>query len=135
MKDEHRDIEALQALADPTRLRLLNLLTQAVEICVCELVDALEMPQYKVSRHLGILASTGWVEDRRMGKWNYYRIARRLRPYQETFLKALRQMREEREDFHRDEARAARRLETRRDGLCCVGLVTKIGPATTALPK
>ncbi len=119
----NREIETLQALADPTRLRLLNLLTQAVEICVCELVDALAMPQYKVSRHLGILAAAGWVEDRRVGKWNYYRIARSLRPYQETFLKALRQMREEREDFHRDEARAARRLETRRDGLCCVGLV------------
>ena len=70
-----------------------------------------------------IMDAAGWVEDRRAGKWSYYRIARNLRPYQETFLKALRQMREEREDFSHDEARAALRLETRRDGICCVGLV------------
>lgn len=124
-----RDSEILQALADPTRLRLLNLLTQAVEICVCELVDALKIPQYKVSRHLSILASTGWVEDRRVGKWIYYRVSRNLRPYQMALLKALRQMRDEREDFRLDEARAARRLESRRGGVCCVGLVTKIGDA------
>jgi ArsR family transcriptional regulator len=124
-----RETEILQALADATRLRLMNLLTQAVEICVCELVDALDVPQYKVSRHLSILASTGWVEDRRMGKWIYYRVSRNLRPYQLDLLKALRQMREEREDFRKDEARAARRLETRRGGVCCVGLVTKIGEA------
>jgi ArsR family transcriptional regulator len=124
-----RESEILQALADPTRLRLLNLLTQAVEICVCELVDALKIPQYKVSRHLSILASTGWVDDRRVGKWIYYRVSRNLRPYQMALLKALRQMRDEREDFRLDEARAARRLESRRGGVCCVGLVTKIGDA------
>ena len=124
-----RESEILQALADPTRLRLLNLLTQAVEICVCELVDALKIPQYKVSRHLSILASTGWVEDRRVGKWIYYRVSRNLRPYQMALLKALRQMHDEREDFRLDEARAARRLESRRGGVCCVGLVTKIGDA------
>ena len=124
-----RDSEILQALADPTRLRLLNLLTQAVEICVCELVDALKIPQYKVSRHLSILASTGWVDDRRVGKWIYYRVSRNLRPYQMALLKALRQMHDEREDFRLDEARAARRLESRRGGVCCVGLVTKIGDA------
>lgn len=129
-----RESEILQALADPTRLRLLNLLTQAVEICVCELVDALGIPQYKVSRHLSILASTGWVEDRRVGKWIYYRVSRNLRPYQMALLKALRQLRDEREDFRLDEARAARRLESRRGGVCCVGLVTKIGEAISPPP-
>ena len=122
-----RDAEILQAIADPTRLRLLNLLTQAAEICVCELVDALGVPQYNVSRHLNVLAATGWVEDRREGKWIYYRVSRNLRPYQVTLLNALRQLREEREDFRQDESRAERRLELRRGGVCCVGLVTKIG--------
>ncbi|MBI4164355.1 MAG: winged helix-turn-helix transcriptional regulator [Acidobacteria bacterium] len=124
-----RDTEILQALAEPTRLRILNLLTQAVEICVCELVDALGIPQYGVSRHLNVLAAAGWVEDRRQGKWIYYRISRNLKPYQRTVLNALRQLREEREDFRRDEARAGRRLELRRGGVCCVGLVTNIGEA------
>ena len=122
-----RDAEVLQSLADPTRLRILNLLTQALEICVCELVDALGVPQYSVSRHLNVLAATGWVEDRRVGKWIYYRVSRNLRPYQMGLLNALRQLREEREDFRQDESRAGRRLELRRGGVCCVGLVTKIG--------
>ena len=127
-----RDAEILQSLADPTRLRLLNLLTQAVEICVCEFVDALDIPQYRVSRHLSVLASAGWVEDRRQGKWIYYRISRNLRSYQMALLNALRELRRERQDFRQDEARAARRLESRRDGLCCVGLITKIGEADSA---
>lgn len=124
-----RDAEILQALADSTRLRILNLLTQAVEICVCEIVDALGVPQYTVSRHLTVLASAGWVEDRRRGKWVYYRIARDLKAYQKTLLNALGQLRDEREDFREDESRAGRRLEFRRGGLCCVGLVTKIDEA------
>jgi len=124
------DIEVIQALADPTRLRLLNLLEQAREICVCELVDALQVPQYKVSRHLQVLTNSGWLEDRRRGKWVYYRISSDLKPFQHDLLRAIGRLREEREDFHRDEARAGRRLMLRRDGLCCVGLVPKIGAAT-----
>jgi ArsR family transcriptional regulator len=119
-----RDAEVFQSLADPTRLRLLNLLLQTGEICVCELADALRVPQYNVSRHLQILARAGLLEDRRVGKWIYYRIARDLRPYQRAVLRAVEQLREGRDDFQQDEARAGRRLKLRRDGACCVGLVT-----------
>src|SRR5574342_1372583 len=67
-------ITLLSALADPTRLRLVRLLLQQ-ELCVCELVDALRMPQYKVSRHLQRLRSTGLVEARRDGRWIHYRLS------------------------------------------------------------
>lgn len=116
-------VELFQALGDATRLRLVNLLTQTGEICVCELVDALELPQYNVSRHLQILLKAGWLEDRKVGKWVYYRVARDLKPYHRSLLRAVDQLREEREDFRRDEQRASRRLKLRRGGLCCVGLV------------
>jgi ArsR family transcriptional regulator len=122
-----RDTEILQALGDPTRLRLLNLLMQAKEICVCELVDALQVPQYKASRHLQVLTNSGWLEDRRRGRWVYYTISTDLRPFQRDLLRAIGRLRDGREDFHQDEARAGRRLSLRRDGLCCVGLVSKIG--------
>ncbi|MGD1156796.1 MAG: metalloregulator ArsR/SmtB family transcription factor [Terriglobia bacterium] len=124
-------VELFQALGDPTRLRLVNLLTQTGEICVCELVDALELPQYNVSRHLQILLKAGWLEDRKVGKWVYYRVARDLKPYHRSLLRAIDQLREEREDFRRDEQRASRRLKLRRGGLCCVGLVpsSEIGHA------
>ena len=63
-----------KAFADPTRLRLLNLL-RAGEVCVCDLVTIIDAPQPKVSRHLAYLRRTGLVEARRQGLWMYYRLA------------------------------------------------------------
>lgn len=62
-----------QALGDKTRLRLLNLIGEQ-EICVCYLVEILEAPQPKISRHLAYLRSAGMVDARREGKWMHYRI-------------------------------------------------------------
>jgi len=61
-----------KTLADPTRLRLLNLLACG-ETCVCELTDTLRVVQPKVSRHLAHLKRVGLVESRRDGKWMHYR--------------------------------------------------------------
>ena len=130
-----RDAELFQSLADPTRLRLLNLLMQTDEICVCEFVDALEIPQYNISRHLHVLEEAGWLADRRLGKWVYYRISDKLKPYQRSALEAIGRLRDERQDFKVDEKRAGRRLKLRRGGVCCVGLVTRIGAALTAVSK
>ena len=118
--------ELFHGLGDPTRLRLLNLLTQAKEICVCELVDALQIPQYNISRHLHVLLKTGMVQDYKRGKWVYYSMAKDLKPYQRTLLRVISELRVEREDLHQDEARAGRRLKLRSGGFCCVGLTSKI---------
>lgn len=61
------------ALADKTRLRLLNLMRED-EICVCFFSEVLEESQPKVSRHLAYLRNAGIVEARRDGKWMHYRI-------------------------------------------------------------
>jgi ArsR family transcriptional regulator len=61
------------ALADPTRLRLLNLIAGR-EVCVCYLVEILRQSQPKVSRHLAYLRKAGIVAARREGKWMNYRI-------------------------------------------------------------
>jgi ArsR family transcriptional regulator, arsenate/arsenite/antimonite-responsive transcriptional repressor len=63
-----------RALADPTRLRLLNLIADR-EICVCYFVGILGLPQPKVSRHLAYLRRGGLVLARREGKWMHYRLA------------------------------------------------------------
>ena len=63
------------ALADQTRLRLLNLMKNG-EICVCHLQNVLQTNQPKVSRHLAYLRKTGLVETRRDGKWTHYRLKR-----------------------------------------------------------
>jgi ArsR family transcriptional regulator len=62
-----------QALGDPTRLRLLNLIGER-EVCVCYLVEILEQGQPKISRHLAYLRRAGIVAARREGKWMHYRI-------------------------------------------------------------
>ena len=63
------------ALADQTRFRILNLLSEG-ELCVCDLMKVLGEPQSKVSRHLGYLKRTGLVAVRKEGLWMYYRLAR-----------------------------------------------------------
>ena len=62
-----------RALADPTRLRLLNLIADR-EICVCYFVGILRISQPKVSRHLAYLRRAGVVASRREGKWMHYRL-------------------------------------------------------------
>jgi ArsR family transcriptional regulator, arsenate/arsenite/antimonite-responsive transcriptional repressor len=63
------------ALADKTRLRLLNLIAGR-EVCVCYLVEVLRQSQPKISRHLAYLRKAGVVAARRDGKWMHYRIQR-----------------------------------------------------------
>lgn len=61
------------ALADRTRLRLLNLVANG-EVCVCFFVEVLGEPQPKISRHLAVLRAAGLVAARRDGKWMHYRL-------------------------------------------------------------
>jgi ArsR family transcriptional regulator len=61
------------ALADTTRLRLLNLMTGR-EVCVCYFVEILRQGQPKISRHLAYMRKAGLVSARREGKWMHYRI-------------------------------------------------------------
>jgi ArsR family transcriptional regulator len=63
-----------RALADPTRLRILNLIGNR-EICVCYFVEILGLSQPKISRHLAYLRRAGIVTARRDGKWMHYRLA------------------------------------------------------------
>ncbi len=66
----------LKATADPTRLRMLHLLSRHGELCVCDLQNALDISQSSASRHLRTLREVGLVTDRRQGMWMHYAIAR-----------------------------------------------------------
>ena len=66
--------DSYKALSDETRLRILALLLAEGELCVCDIIAALRLPQSTVSRHLAILRKTGWVDDRRCGLWIYYSL-------------------------------------------------------------
>jgi ArsR family transcriptional regulator len=66
--------EVFKALGDETRLRILALLTNC-ELCVCDLMATLDMPQSTVSRHLARLKSAGLVHGRRDGAWMHYKLS------------------------------------------------------------
>ena len=72
-------LRRFRALADPTRLRILHLL-RAGELCVCDLMAALQVPQAKTSRHLAYLRNAGLVTCRKNGLWSYYSLARAIDP-------------------------------------------------------
>jgi ArsR family transcriptional regulator len=62
-----------KALSDETRLRIIKLLEQG-ELCVCDIVAALDMVQPKVSFHLNALKEAGLIRDRKQGRWIHYRL-------------------------------------------------------------
>ena len=66
-------VTVFKALTDETRLKIIKLLEQG-ELCVCDIVAALDMQQSKVSFHLGVLKEAGLIQDRKQGKWTHYRI-------------------------------------------------------------
>jgi ArsR family transcriptional regulator len=74
MKDLLEMENLFLALADKTRLRIINLLSSG-EVCVCFFTEALQEAQPKISRHLAYLRRSGMVETKREGKWIYYRLA------------------------------------------------------------
>src|SRR5919199_3437573 len=97
-----------RALADSTRLRLLNLMGDG-EVCVCFFVEVLGVSQPKISRHLAYLRRAGVVAARREGKWMHYRL---VEPAGETERRVFREvrawLREERE-MRRDRERLVKK--------------------------
>jgi len=79
-----------KALSDETRLRILCLLLDG-ELCVCDLMAVLQLPQSTVSRHLAYLKNSGWVDDRRAGVWMYYSIVDNGNNLQKSLLESLRE--------------------------------------------
>ena len=63
-----------KALADPTRVSIVNRLSSAEEVCVCDLNGAFDLSQPTISHHLRILREAGLVEASRRGTWAYYRL-------------------------------------------------------------
>lgn len=63
-----------KALADPTRVAIVNRLSTAPEVCVCDLTAAFDLSQPTISHHLRVLRDAGLVESERQGTWAYYRL-------------------------------------------------------------
>ncbi len=103
-----------RAFADRTRLRILRLLQQE-ELCVCDLVSILKVPQPTASRHLAYLRRAGLVRVRRDQSWSYYSLAEPRNSFHANLLACLSSCFADVPEFARDDARRAKT----KPGKCC----------------
>ena len=83
-----KQTEIFRLLSDETRLRALLLIRAEKELCVCELVQALNISQPKISRHMAALRESGLVQARRHAQWVFYSIRADLPDWQLQLLGA-----------------------------------------------
>lgn len=117
--------EGFKALGDITRLRIVRLLASTnEEACLCELVDSLLEPQYKLSRHLKMLRGAGLLNVQKDGRWVYHRLVSEP-DYLKVIFEAVTQLPDTESVFKADLARFQRRLSHREDGRCRIGVLTE----------
>ena len=114
----HEEAALFKALADPTRLRLTILLAIRGETCVCNLAEALGEPDYKISRHLGILRSSGLVKARREGAWMHYRLVEGRNDLEKCLHECFRVCLKDHERVREDLGRLKKRTCAKGEGCC-----------------
>ncbi len=113
--------DKFKALVDQTRVRILYLLINSdSELCVCELTDALEIPQYNISRHLKILRNAGLIEERKEGRWVYFGLIKGADTFTKTIFDSVNHISEI--QLSKDLTERDKRLAMRADGKCHKGI-------------
>lgn len=114
-----------QALADPIRIRIARLMVvTGDEICLCELVDSLLEPQYKLSRHVKLLRQAGMLMAEKDGRWVYHRLVIGV-PHLEDLYVVIRNLPDSQGVYAEDMERFRHRMNLREGGRCRVGIQTK----------
>lgn len=119
-----KTIEKFKALSDETRLRIMNLFIKSERnLCVCELMNALQIPQYAVSKSLNILRSAGLFTTEKEGTWVYYKLNKNDQQNKSlfNFLKNYLSV----DLFLKDEKRLNDRLILRENNKCVIGIIPK----------
>ena len=123
-----------QGLADATRLRIVRVLAVAgKEACLCELVDSLLEPQYKLSRHLKVLKQVGVLSADKDGRFVYHRLVSDHR-YLKSLHAAICDLPDGEGVFAADLRRFAQRMRLRQAGRCRIGIQTASLVAQTESP-
>ncbi len=84
MNIQINELQLFKAISEEIRLRIVVLLAER-ELCVCDLMNLLDLPQSSVSRHMAKLKSAQMVIDRRDGKWVHYRLNSEINSYLPSF--------------------------------------------------
>lgn len=124
-----------QALADPTRIRVLRVLAASrEEACLCELVDSLLEPQYKLSRHLKVLRQVGLLAAEKDGRFVYHQLVLR-HAHLKTLYAAIRALPDSGDTFAADLRRFRARMRLRESGRCRIGIQTASLAGTPQEPR
>jgi len=117
-----RDYEmVLKAAADPNRARMLKMLERS-ELCVCQIVAELGLCQSTISKHLSLLRAAGLVEERKKGRWVYFRLADApVNDYALPLLTLLRGWLKEDKTITADAEKIERILEISLEQICALG--------------
>ncbi len=110
--------QIFKALGEETRLRIMALLVRRRELCVCDIVAALDLPQSSVSRHLAALRNAGLVDDRRQGIWMHYRVNREGTEHGATLFDLLTAMLRTFEQAAADQRRLETHLAAKKKSSC-----------------
>ncbi len=110
--------QIFKALGDETRLRIMALLLGGQELCVCDLMAALDLPQSSVSRHLSYLRNAGLVDDRRQGIWMYYTINKESTEHASILSNLLSAMLFEQDKAAQDKLLLKKHLATKKMNIC-----------------
>jgi len=115
-------IDKFKALSDETRLRVINLFIKSGKnLCVCELMDALLLPQYTISKALNVLRSAGFFTTEKEGTWVYYQLNKDI-PENRSLFNFLKNFLNT-EVFQKDEERLNMRLLLRQNNKCVIGII------------
>ena len=109
-----------RVLSDEARLKMLWLLFNHRELCVCDIMAALEITQSKASRHLAVLRNAGLASDRREGLWSYYSLRPIKDPDIEAQLKLLRASLSKRSDARQLLKKLKAWLKAKKSGEICL---------------
>lgn len=117
-----RTIEKFKALSDETRLRILNLfLKSGKNLCVCELTDALQLPQYAISKALNIMKNADLFTTEKEGTWVYYKLNKDNQENKSLFNFIKSNLSSNL--LNQDEERLNKRLMLREKDKCVVGII------------
>jgi ArsR family transcriptional regulator len=103
------------ALADESRLRILHLLFESGELCVCDIEATLGFTQTKVSRHLSYLKRSGLIQEKRCGRWMLYSITDPKTEHQRMIIGSIQTILQSHKQTQKDAAKLKRRVN---DGCC-----------------
>lgn len=114
-----RNLDLIKAFADGTRLRILHLLAhRGPEVCVCDLMEVLQIPQSTVSRQMAPLRMLGLVKARRAGTWIYYALAEPVDKFHKCLVSCLQCCAGEEDQLSDDVARYDELIRQRKLACC-----------------